>query len=118
MNAPRVVDLSEFQTLVRAIAAERPDFRYSTGFGQSCYYKLGLCPTGTESRCLIGEALSRLGADEEWLAATDSCPMTSASYVLQKAGFARDVCHWATIVQDNQDRGLAWGDAVKCELPY
>ena len=103
---------------VRALAAERPEFVYrstSTDDGDhpSCSYVTGADGQG----CIIGQALMRLGVEEERLAdLEDSIPggmgADTLLFRLLGRGYAEGEM-WISAVQASQDTGIPWGKAVK-----
>lgn len=112
----RIVDLPAFQALVKQIAAERPTYRYMVEGSDSCTYSPNHV-NGVDSRCIIGEALHRLGIDDEILEEIDNRAGqegedVAAAAVLPKLGFSPEVSSWAQQVQTKQDNGMPWGEAV------
>lgn len=118
---PKPIKLRQFKALLAKIAAERPTFVYNNAKGNNkCFYHPTVRPNGIESRCIIGEALFRLGYTDKilqpgshstlWGSNTPYIP--SAYTLLRNLGFDEDVASHAHFVQDRQDRGVPWGEAI------
>ena len=108
------VDLVTFRTLLETIAAERPDFVYrKPDVSQECLYRPSQRRPGQKKvRCIIGEALHRLGMTDAELFELDASDESNAYDVLSGLGFDDDVCHYAQMVQTAQDTGKSWGAAI------
>lgn len=105
----KVVNLPQFQALVRSIAAENPDHIYVRNKGGGCDYH-ATARNGNKG-CIIGEALARLGATQALLKRLGS---QWARSVLPSLGFDAETTEWATRVQQNQDTaGTTWAEAVE-----
>lgn len=113
--------VSEIIAEVRKIVQVRPDVTYNPGIG-GCKYANGICSDNTVG-CLFGQALSNLGVDVKRF---DKYPITqhkhdsTATYVpaIDKIltnefeGSAQEI-NWCAKVQEQQDGGAYWKDAVK-----
>jgi hypothetical protein len=91
---------------VRRIAAERPDTVYrqpSTSCG--CFYEKGECTDGSVG-CIFGQALNNLGYPVTGTASID---------IIARSRFVGNclvILAWCREVQNVQDGGLSWGDAI------
>lgn len=105
--------------LVRAKAAADPEFVYkypvekpmlSGGIGKSCMYVHNGFPS-----CLIGQALWDAGHIGATLENTEM-NNDGVSDLLHKLGiyheFSRDELAWLVQAQEQQDKGMPWGEAV------
>jgi len=112
----KIINLAAFKTLLSEIVAERPEgYAYNLPVESgddhpACFYRPTTRHDGTVSRCIIGEALSRLGMTDEELARHEG---TAAYSVLFTLGFGEDVKEYAHRVQRLQDRGSSWSEAVR-----
>lgn len=116
MQGPRKVVDDAFISLVERIARENPDVVYNpNGSSATCSYDTTMRPDGFERRCLIGEALAQLGADEVWLSLQNG---ESAFPVLRQLEYSKHVQTWALFVQRAQDGGMNWAQAVSIANIY
>jgi hypothetical protein len=96
---------------VRALAESAPDNLYD-GSGY-CRYTEGTC-TDRSIGCIIGQALGPMGF-KRWLRKIDSTPGgVSIGRALGRMDVATtpDETIWLSVVQDAQDSGKPWGEAV------
>lgn len=113
-------NLRDLVKTVRAVAAEFPNRKYSACDDEgrqlvSCFYGEHRQFDGDPTRCIIGEALHRLGETEHptWDKHTPSVYelLTSTPW-----GFCFDASapelSWLRSVQQQQDGGTPWGMAV------
>lgn len=110
MKQPVVIPFAAFRTLLLGIVTDTPaGHRYESNWG--CFYY----HIENRGRCIIGEALFRLGADEEWLKDQSSASVVpnSARAVLSRLGFDEVTCAYAQVVQDVQDCGNPWSEALR-----
>lgn len=125
------ITLGMFKALVRTIAAERPEFVYrKRGAANGCFNHLTTDGDGVESRCLIGEALYRLGVEENDLALLSDCryrdparseypnSASTADVVMSYLGFQDNIRDWAQAVQTSQDTGTPWGKAAEVKTIF
>lgn len=102
-----MITWEQLEAEVRRLAAERPAYRYPKySPGGVCYYQ-----TEGKERCIFGEALGNLGVEVP--AAMEN---SGASSVLAALGVVETPydhqADWADRVQDSQDAGIRWADAV------
>lgn len=109
----RIVGLAEFKELLKSIVAERgEEYCYSNASTRAeCFYHPTVRINGHITRCIIGEALHRLGVDDEKLKQL-SQTFGPARRVLEELGFDQDVVVYAGRVQRAQDAGKSWGEAL------
>ncbi len=100
---------------VRKTAAERPSVVY---LDKDCRYAAGNCSDGSIG-CIFGQVLSNLGVDVKEYDATDNGYgeniVPDINHILNEDSFVgneRDI-HWCDLVQEYQDSGLSWEEAVK-----
>lgn len=109
----------DFTTMVRTVAAEKPDYRYNPRSinavdSTRCFYTPTLRPDGSTSRCLIGEALHRLGISDALMSEHDGDSTSTVHALLTRLGdHTEEVLIWANTVQAAQDWGLTWAEAVE-----
>lgn len=89
---------------VAEVAAERPDYIYPRIDG--CDY-IRVEGVGMATRCVIGEALHRLGVSDLTLEAMDHAPDPGISTFLYSGAPA---AHALAKVQQAQDTGTPWGE--------
>lgn len=90
---------------VRRLAAESPDCVYESPDGD-CHYQRGECSNGSVG-CIWGQALRRWGIIDE---SRERAAVLVSRY---GAGLSDQQHEWVHAVQEFQDRGESWGDAVK-----
>lgn len=100
---------------IRKVAAEQPDFIYNEGGLAECMYTKNT--DGSPGGCIVGRALMRLGVEEEDLVESDG---QFASRVLSDLGISGDrfVMLWIAEVQEVQDGGKTWAEAVQSADTY
>lgn len=101
---------------IRKVAAEQPDFIYNGDtFPIECLYTKNA--DGSPGGCIVGRALMRLNVEEEVLVKNDG---RGASGVLSELGIGGDifVMHWINEVQEIQDSGKTWAEAVQSADTY
>lgn len=112
---------------IRTLAQERPDFVYidqryeyeteeerEEGF-HACGYAGYTAGSTLGEGCIVGQALSRLGVDEETLLYHDGASGNNVVARLSDDWASpanSDAYRWIKMVQRQQDDGSAWGDAV------
>jgi len=111
--------------LIRAIAAEHPDFvyeqkRYDSGENNSCVNTPKLMEDGTISRCIVGEATVRLLKEENREALIeeldgDALYDASSNQVLDAfwPAISKDDRTWVSYVQARQDDHYPWKDCIE-----
>ena len=107
--ALRIVPYDEFVALIHEIATEDPAFVYNNDSRLGCYYHKNPKITKHDKRCIIGEALFRLGMEEPELRTITQ----GANQELRRLGFDANTCRWARAVQIKQDEGASWSEAVQ-----
>lgn len=110
---------------VRAVAAERPDFVYSSQSGASimeCSYFGQAIGDPTGEPCIVGQAFKRLGGAPEGLleaegseSLDDAFLGTGIGYILERFEIQRttEQAKWLAAVQRAQDTGDSWRFAVE-----
>lgn len=108
-------DKSMLEANVRAIAAQFPDRIYQqskkTGSGPSCLYARDGKPD-----CLIAQGAFMAGMDIDTLLefdAADQYEDSGAEHVFKQFGFTAIELDWLARVQQLQDDGCPWGEAVR-----
>lgn len=105
-------DKSMLEANVRAIAAQFPDQIYHgdlSSTGPSCVYV-----RNGEPDCLIGRAAHLAGMSIDELSAFDrEVEDSGAEYVFEPYGFTTIELAWLKRVQQLQDKGFMWGEAVR-----
>jgi hypothetical protein len=108
--------IAELEAKIREIAAEQPDYVYAKAGGlNSCFYSKSDKGVGNGCRCIVGEALFRLGVNQQTLERFDGSEkmLTGAYRLLKKVfGFA-EFSGFVPRVQSLQDKGHRWGEAVR-----
>ncbi|QNJ57098.1 hypothetical protein L3Y21_gp055 [Gordonia phage Rabbitrun] len=91
------------------IATEKPDFKYRPPFehDDACYYEVAGQPS-----CIIGRGFSKIGFTGRELKAFDDCGQSNAESILLALGASEHVARWAQAVQEMQDCGKLWGEAL------
>lgn len=102
------------QALKDAMEVQGPDFVYSDG-AAPCFYRPRDVPMGdprSRTGCLIGETMKLLGypPTPEW--ENISVPGLFREGILPPDDFAEDAQKLLGEVQDRQDVGQPWGDAI------
>ena len=102
---------------VRKIVAERPNVYYYAPEG-GCQYSKGECSDGSTG-CLFGQVLTNLGED---VSRFDKYPAPeeykTETYIpgidkILEEFEGNDIDKtWCSLVQDGQDNGMSWEDAV------
>lgn len=90
----------------REVAAERPDYVYvrsGASFHGRCTYT-----RGDGVRCVIGEALHRLGMTDDELDLMDNCDESQISGFFMDD--LEDDYYPLQVAQDRQDGGMPWGN--------
>lgn len=123
MVETKTIDTEALIKAVRAVAAEKPDYRYDIDEQGQCTYQRHGKPD-----CIVGQGLARIGVPVSDLAAFDACgdtPRPAASEgilsadidtILTRAyGLSRydEDVRWLSLVQQNQDSGQTFGEAVR-----
>lgn len=98
------VTVEDLEQAVREIALESPDYIYDRPDGGCVYFDKDGCPS-----CLIGHGLAKLGITPERVGGYNSSGVGGLSYEDIIVGEDLD---WLINVQDRQDAGISWGDAV------
>ena len=101
---------------VRALAIAAPDNVYLDA-GRGCYYTRGDCENGSVG-CIFGQALAP--EYKERLAAIDQHSACNIDDAITQLGIGADVSSaaiadridWCNIIQQSQDSGETWRDAV------
>jgi hypothetical protein len=113
------ITLDDVVTEIRTLASEQPDFVYhneagKVGPGVTCNYRhnrMGDPNHNGTAGCIVGQALDRLG-----YVVPGKYEGSSALEVLA-AGLDLNVDNraaaWIVEVQQHQDKGEAWGEAVR-----
>ena len=110
--------VSEVIAEVRKVVQLRPDVTYDAGV-KGCQYADGICSDNSVG-CLFGQVLSNLGVDVKRF---DKYPMPNREgdtytpaidRILKNefVGTGQEI-DWCVRVQEHQDNGLCWDDAVK-----
>jgi hypothetical protein len=102
---------------VRRLAAEKPDYVYpindadfqESGAGIACWYQ-----APGKTRCIFGQALANLGVTLPYNAEGQRIRLVIAGSDLVTYNPRSDTekIHWCTGVQNAQDRGKTWGQAI------
>lgn len=102
-----MTDFKEIEAEVRRIAQESPQFAYERHTGvRWCMYIFN-----GEGDCIFGRALINVGVPLEELACCESQPIAGVLRDLNIPTTPRER-DWAGAVQEWQDKGAAWGEAV------
>lgn len=105
------ITASALAEAVVEVANERPDHVYETANTDVCLYQVDGQPS-----CIVGHALARLGAPAELLRTLDSEELTIGSAFVDVEALERDDKDEAEFlhrVQNAQDIGVPWGEAVR-----
>tara|TARA_R110002020_G_scaffold3253_3_gene14785 strand:- start:9316 stop:9684 length:369 start_codon:yes stop_codon:yes gene_type:complete len=105
--------VKEVETKIRALAAESPDFTYNeTGTSKGCHYHKEILGSKPNKGCIFGQAFQRLGVE------TTGFGGSPIHLLWNKAHSDGQRCpgEW-TEIQEDQDTGSTWGDAIKSLSP-
>ena len=112
-----MIKTEELIRAVRELAAESPDAVYEPDASKSCEYTRPACGNGCG--CLIGQAIVRCDPDmKESLVRFDDIrsvewePLELNTVVCLSTGGNIVGEDWLASVQDRQDNGATWRDAV------
>lgn len=100
--------------VLREVVAERPDYVYAappemTTGAASCFYVHGEGEAATPG-CVVGAVLNRLGVPLSELAGHEGSPAQRVAEKLLETD--SDVASMLRQVQEEQDQGTSWGDAL------
>lgn len=98
--------VSDLIAKVREIAAERGDVTYC--YEEACCYASGECSDGSIG-CVFGQAFAALGIDP---ASFDDSPIPTIGHIIRRSRHAGEQLAWCERVQERQDAGYTWGEAV------
>jgi hypothetical protein len=114
---PRDQIVERLVVAVREVAAEKPDLVYSAPYGGCAYVADG------QPSCIVGHAAWRLGLIDGSLESDDGINSSGVTTLLRhlgvlpnndldygEPGYARE---FLDAVQEKQDEGVPWGDAVE-----
>lgn len=113
-----MITFAQVKAEVERLAKEKPDNVYSNGRGGSslCMYTQGTCQDGSVG-CIFGQAFRNLGINPALIAKLDEDALNAAAALhflnitrLPPSGHVAE--NWVTAVQNSQDAGDPWGDAV------
>jgi hypothetical protein len=117
-SLPATFTAADVVAKIREVAAETPDRVYEreTGSGK-CLYGRDKSGSGDGHRCIVGEALFRLGVTQAHLEVVDGRLAVPGAYQLLTHEFnlpleAEFELKFADEVQSCQDGGLTWAEAV------
>ncbi len=96
--------LDQLIETVRKIARERPDVTSDT---KTCMYESGVCSDGSVG-CLFGQAFEAMG----WKPYDPVASQTIDKVLNGEVGYGGKV-YWCADVQEVQDCGVPWGEAVR-----
>lgn len=99
-----------FEAVVRKLVADCPDCVYDAKDGP-CRYASGQCSNNSVG-CIIGQALAIMGHDVKLLDSEDLVLSAGAALNELSAGFSIGLRDWATGIQDKQDNGHPWAEAL------
>jgi hypothetical protein len=99
------VTVEDLEQAVREIALEDPDYVYDRPYGGCVYFDKDGCPS-----CLIGHGLAKLGITPERVGGYNNSGVGGLSY--EDIIVGEDI-KWLMDVQDQQDAGEFWGNAVR-----
>lgn len=109
-----MLTIENIENEIRRIAAENPEYVYDEGdaaaWGQRCYYVRNGCGS-----CIVGRALANLGVPIERLEEADSrngSGVRASTLLTELTGKSLVAARWVQYVQDRQDKGVAWREAV------
>ena len=94
---------------VRKLAADYPDAVYQ-GTDRGCFYTIGECGPG--NGCIVGQALQKLGYELEGFDEQKGVGIGILIARLEIPCSCQDK-DWLIFVQDYQDMGKPWKEAVK-----
>jgi len=105
---------------VRKIAGEMPDFVYTDqgadlgpGAFTPCSYLGRAIGDEQGQACIVGTALQRLGVSRDDLLKVEERGSINALLSLGVARELSPTLYWLSHVQQAQDTGFSWGDAVR-----
>jgi hypothetical protein len=103
-----IKDARKLAREVRKVANESKTTKYLPleGPGGLCHYDKGACTNGSRG-CIVGQAWRRVWKGEATLATV----IASALFDLDDDG-GWQILRWLDVVQEQQDQGATWGDAV------
>lgn len=123
--------VSVLEAEVRKLVASQPEFVYPTAPGIDCHYlpdsipMLDESPTGRETYrrvkrpgCIFGQALLNVGLNSDLLMEVEDAPISDVLDWMVDLGLLDADVHdlhfhdWALVVQESQDNGTPWGDAL------
>ena len=94
---------------VKRIATDRPNVTYRTfGDGRRCFYNHGQC-SDMSVGCIFGQAFRELGIDVVGCEGDNIADVVSQKQI---AGSADDL-QMCSDIQNAQDMGHSWGEALK-----
>ncbi len=105
------IDLNDLVMAVRKAAANNPDFQYdpvTMGVNETCVY---FDATTGEPSCIIGHGLYALGVTKLSPHANESGVTTLDG--LNRPASKRTAAQWLKEVQQRQDGGIPWAEAVE-----
>jgi hypothetical protein len=112
-----MIKTEELIRAVRELAAESPDAVYETDAANCCEYTRPACGNGCG--CLIGQAIVRCDPDmKESLVRFDDTRSVERKPLELNTGVCLSTSgnivgeDWLASVQDRQDNGATWSDAV------
>lgn len=121
--------LKDIAATVRAIATERPDFRYRTQpmenpalRGDKCSYISASREVQEGEGCIVGQALMRLGFTRDDLRRVEGyssdMAMEKLDVVMDRDEDTEGLLGWINTVQGRQDTGATWQKAVDVADEY
>lgn len=106
-----IVDGLELVSAVRALAAENPDKVYESP-DEGCYY-IHETDCGLVGGCIVGQAAIKVGVPVEVLRGFDKRgDHAGVAHTFTEFQLSASVLSWLTFVQESQDHGVPWGEAV------
>ena len=109
------ITLEQVKAEVIKLGQEQPDFIYNPAydpleFSISCFYTEGAKDGPECNGCIFGQALQNLGVPLEKLETTQTI-----EFLLSDLGIAvtTEESHHLRKVQEQQDTGKTWGEAIK-----
>ena len=105
--------VADIVAAVREIAAEQPDFRYTTDDEEPCAYGAPAGQKGSDltQGCIVGRAFDRAGFEYHEVQEAEIIECL-AFMGLDSAYDPSPEAQWLYCVQTQQDSGATWGDAV------
>lgn len=118
-----MITLQQVIDKVRELAKERPEFVYRDqpgAGGDECSYTSANVGSDEGEGCIVGQALMRCGLSRETLEDLQDGTAIGIrefllmldEYVEQTSGLSDPRARWLVKVQNNQDTGSTWADAV------